>query len=224
MPAFRERKSFGPTGLADVRVTAKGVKVVFADGNVYDMPPAATDRPSGKYIVGLSQDLTKIMRLSPPAGTYIVRFKQFGNRMNGIPDKKLNRGGPRQSADGKKKWIAPDELVAVSELEIVSEGIYSGLSIFTNIPYSFSAAPSGGVCEIYDSPRNLKRLEEFLRMTGFDVTRDIPFSQNVLPWLERELLDIGHIFMAVTSEKGFVDSISEIPADLLPKPVKKAKK
>lgn len=217
MPSFKERKSFGPSGLADLRVSAKGVRVVFNDGNLYDLPAGATDRPSGKYVIGLSQDLTKILRVSPVAGTYIVHFKQFGNRINGIPDKKIQRGGPRQSKDGKKKWVAPDQLVFVAEMEIESEGNYKGLIIRTNLPYSFVASPTGGNCDVYDDARNLKRLEEFMRIAGFDPMRDIPFSQNVLPWWEGELQAIGRPFMAVTTAEGFIDSISEIPADLLPK-------
>lgn len=223
MPQFRVKKSFGPSGLADVRVTAKGVRVVFAEGDTYELPAGATERASGKYVVSLSQDLTKILGMRPPKGTYIAHFKEFGNRANGIPDKKIQRGGPRQSKDGTKKWVQPDELVFTAALEIEDEGIYHGLTVSMNLPYSFAASPSGGTVEIYDSQRNLERLEEFFRACGFDLAQDIPFSPNVLPFLEHQMKGTEAPFMVTTTEKGFVDSIAPIPAGLLSKPKAKAK-
>lgn len=223
MPQFRVKKTFGPSGLADLRSNAKGVRIVFAEGDTYELPAGSTERASGKYFISLSQDLTKILGIRPVKGTYIAHFKEFGNRTNSIPDKKLQRGGPRQSKDGTKKWVQPDELVFVATLEIEDEGIYNGLTVTMNLPYSFAAAASGGVVDIYDSQRNLERLEEFFRSCGFDLAQDIPYSPNVLPFLERKLQDAGTPFMITTTDKGFVDTISPIPTGLMKPKAKKAK-
>ncbi|HEY6020135.1 MAG TPA: hypothetical protein VIY48_09600 [Candidatus Paceibacterota bacterium] len=221
--AFRVKSTFGPSGLADVRVTTKGVKVIMQDGNTYELPAGATERASGKYNVSLSQDLTKILFMKPIGGTYVVHFKEFGNRVNGIPQHKVQRGGPRQSRDGKKKWVAPDQLVCTVVLEVESDGIYEGLTITKNLPYCFVPSPMGATTDMYDSPSNLKQWEEFYRAVGLNEDVAIPYSPNVLPWLERELQDRGP-FMVTTSEKGFVDSFAPIPAELRKAKPKKAAK
>lgn len=86
----RQKKNTGVAGLADVRVLANSIRVLFkADGDQYDLQkgengPAA----SGLYNITLEKTNDKIKWVSPPGRSqpYLVRFVEFGNRKNSLPE------------------------------------------------------------------------------------------------------------------------------------------
>lgn len=230
--AVRERKNSGPQGLANVRVMTKSVRVEFDNGEVFDMPLDTWDknRKSGKYVVSLSKDKMKILGLKPVAGQYLFRFDQMGGKQNGVPMNKIQRGGPRRSKDGRGMWMAPDELVFTVLLKVESDGPYKGLTVAANLPYSFAAPTAGNGCDFEDSKRNLRRLETFLRVAGnINIAMcDLQYSPEppvMLTSLEKRLQTMGMVFMGTTNADGFIDmdSVSAVPADLLPKKTKAKK-
>ncbi len=76
-----------------------------------------------------------------------------------------------------------------------------------------------------DGKRDLERFETFMRAQGINLADlVIPFSPNILPWLEKYLQENAKPFMVTTNDKGFIDTRSTIPAHLLPKDKKPAKK
>lgn len=242
MANVREKKSVGPSGFADVRILKSGARVSFEDGTVFDIQSYPDIlKTSGKYIVTLSQDKSKIVGVRPQAGQYVLQFKQMGNRTvgrtagsntPGLPANKIQRGGPRKKKDGKGMWVAPDQLVFIAEFEVV-QGPYEGFVVSTNVPYSFVAPVSGNVTDYSDSKRNLENLEIFLRCsTGIPLTNiDIEYSDDSTQLLlryEKFILSHRVPFLGHTTENGFADlnSFSSLPPELLPskKSVKKAKK
>jgi len=220
------KKNTGAAGLADVRVLNNGsLRVVFANNEVYEVEGEGWSYPTGKYAVTLDALGTKVLFVGPPPlTTHLVRFKQFSNRgRNDIPEVKVQRGGPRQKKDGGT-YIAPDELKAYCKLEVVGEGPYVGMDIVYSFSYAFEPEPGTPNAIISATAGRLVAIEEFLRINGIDFLKeDLPFSSNVLPWLEKRFLAAGKVYQVALNEKGYVKQITEVPAYLLPKNLTGAK-
>jgi hypothetical protein len=227
------KKNIGTGGVADVRVLKDSLRVIFQDGDQYQVEKGDWgDRPSGLYQVTLAKGNAKIQWLQPaPKSTLLVRFNEFGGRQNGVPEPYIKRGGERKSPHGGTYW-ADDELSFTAKLEVVDRGANQGLEVPYSLNYAFEQYPGSQVAMINTTAKKLQRIEEFLRLSGFDISKeDIPFSVNVLPWLEKKLQVSRKIFSITLNDKGYVDTLTEIPEYLLPpelvgtkKPAKKATK
>jgi len=223
--AIRERRNTGPEGLATVKVLKNSVSVSLDDGGVYELPldslPKGTK--SGRYRVSIARDKTKAY-LHPVSGQYIFSLQGFGARVNNIPTAKIQRGGPRRTKTGGT-WVSPDEQVFVAVFSVENDNIYKGLTASTNLPFSFSSPQSGEFCDMYDSKRNLARLETFLRVVGGVENMgmfEVPYQSDpsgILVWLEKYLLKQGKVFTGTIGERGFLDieTLASIPDELLPK-------
>lgn len=212
------KKSVGTSGVADVRVLKDGLRVIFKDGDIYQVEKGNWgDRPSGVYSVTLSQTNDKILWVSPPPGiTTLVAFGGFGHRQNDIPEAWIKRGGPRKSPNGGT-YYAQDELSFTVMLVVKDKGPYNGLEIPYVLPYGFENEPGTQMTLINAKQKALQRLEELFRAVGFNIQQeDIPFSVNVLPWLEKKFLSLGKIFSVTLNDKGYVERVTEIPDYLLP--------
>jgi hypothetical protein len=223
---FSQKKQFGPSGLADVKINTKSVRIVYKEsGDVYELESdkwPIKERPSGEYRVTLSKPGDKVIGISPIPGTYLVTFKDFGNRLDGIAQPKIQRGGVRQGKNGK--YIAPDKMVFHANLLVESNDRFNGLTILSILAYGFEPLSGTPFATVnVESKRDLERIETFMRLTGYDFNKDIPYAPNVLPWLEEELKRAKKTFMVTTNADGFIDSMAEVPAALL-KPAKKSKK
>jgi len=223
---FAQKKQFGPQGIASVKVNAKSVRLVFQDtGDVYEIESDKwpKGRPSGDYRLTLSKAGDKVIGVNPIPGTYLVTFKEFGNRLDGIATPKIQRGGRREGRNGP--YIAPDKMVFHANLMVESDDIYDGLTIMSIQGYGFEPLSGTPFATVnMESKKDLERLELFMRLAGYDFNVDIPYAPNVLPWLEESLKRAKKTFMVTTNAEGFIDNMSEVPAALLKKPVKKAKK
>jgi len=215
------KSSIGDSGVAEVRIGKTSVRVQFADSGItYDLNGETwkDNRPSGQYIVTLTKDNTKILSVKPVQGTYIFQFDSFGNRINEVPEPAVQPGGPRQTKDGSKRWFAPDSLVWRVNLKVLSEGRFEGLTVMYQLPYIFAAVPGTPNTQLLgNSRKQLEQVEEFFRAVGFDlVNREIPYSVNVLPWLEKTLQSVNTPFLAKINEKGFMSDLSVLPPELSP--------
>lgn len=225
---IQQKKQLGPQGVANVRVLGKTVNINFETGDVYEVTKEAWgDHPAGEYIVTLSKDGNKVVGVKPTAGTYIVHLKEFSNRVNGVPEPKIQRGGERTNQKGGKYFV-PDKQVFHALLEVEDEGHrFDGLNILAILPYGFEQLPGTNVAMInVEGSRDMERIELFLRYTGLDFNTEIPFSINVLPWLEQQLLNANTSFMVTTNKDGFIDSYAPLPtalANIKKKPAKKKK-
>ena len=225
MPVMmKTKKNIGTSGLAEVRPLKDGLRIIFEDGDQYQVSNEGWERPAGKYNITLDQSNNKILWASPPPKSVcLVKFAEFGHRVNEVPEPNLKRGGVRKGKNGGT-YVAPDELQTVAMLEIVDESAYEGMRVPYTFPYAFERYQSTMNTQITASAGRLARIEEFFRVTGFDLTtEDIPFSDNVLPWLEERLQDADKVFSISFNDKGYIESLTEIPEFLLPdkKPAKK---
>jgi hypothetical protein len=225
------KANVGDSGYAEARLTKNTVRLTFRDSGItYDLPvelwKTSDGSPvsAGEFNVTLSRDNQKIVGIKPIAGTYVFEFDSIGNRINEIPEPAIMRGGPRQSKDGKKRWFQPDSMVWRPVLRVMSEGKYEGLKVQYMLPYIFSSVPGTPNTQLLgESRRDLEQVEGFFRAVGFDlINREIPYSVNVLPWLETTLKNVNTPFLAKVNEKGYVSDPSVLPADLAPR--KKAPK
>lgn len=220
------KKNIGETGYADVRIAKNLVRIMFSSGTGYEVDPEEWEkgRAAGQYNITMSADGNKIIGVRPVAGTYMLQFLSLGGLVNEVPEPKVQRGGPRQGKDGRH-WIQPDSLVWVTILEVMSEGRFKGLKVYNNVPYIFSAIPGSPYTQLSGSKSEIERAETFLRVNGFDVTQnDIPYSSNVLPWMEKKLFEDRRPFLGTITEKGFITTLAELPKELTPKTKKSRKK
>lgn len=216
------KSNIGDSGYAEVRPTKNTLRISFKDSGIsYDLPLELWEngRAAGEYNITLSQNNQKILGVKPIAGTYIFAFDSIGNRVNELPEPAIQRGGPRQSKDGKKKWFAPDSMVWRPICKIVSEGKYEGLKVMYQLPYIFAALPGTPNTQLLGTGRrDLEQVASFFQAVGFDLmNREIPYSINVLPWLENTLSNVNTPFLAKVTEKGFMSDLAVLPADLAPK-------
>lgn len=215
----KAKKNTGVSGLADVRVLANSLRVHFkADDDEYQTSLEGWDREAGLYNVTLEKSNDKVKWVSPPGRpqAYLVKFQEFGNRQNGIPEPKKQEGGPRQGVrkDGTPySYYQPDSWKAIAKLEVMEQGIYKGLIISHRVPYVFVLDPATNESMIEGTNAERKQTEEFLVINGFDLAQDsIPAATNVLPWLEARIQAAGKLFLVTLNEKGFVDALSPLPA------------
>lgn len=220
------RKNTGVSGLAEVRVLEKLLRVIFlADKDTYEVNKNGWDRPTGIYNITLSKGNDEIKFVSPPGGgdPFLVKFLEFGNRIGktettpGVPDIKMKPGGMRPSKNGGS-YYQPDEPVASAKLIVVGKGPYKGLSVPYELPYVFAQYPGTMIAMTNGSAGQNKKWEDFLRAAGFDFTNDeIPWSTNVLPSLEVLLQSRDKVFTMRLNEKGYVakDGIGTLPDYLI---------
>jgi len=236
------KKNSGVSGLAEVRVLVDSLRVIFkADGDTYQVEKNGWDRESGIFNVTLEKTNDAIKFISPPgrAEPYLVKFLEFGNRVGrsdtnpGVAEPKIDPGGNYPGRNGGTYYV-PDQLVGSAKLVVVEKGNYKGMTIPFKVPYIFEPAPGTTLTMLVGSKSQNKKVEDFLRIAGMDLlNEEIPFSTNVLPWLEARLQVANKVFSVQLNERGFVDKdgLRSIPAYLITsemlgeedKPVKKAK-
>lgn len=220
----KNKSSNGMKGLAEVRVLADFIRVIFkADGDTYQVNKDGWDRESGVYNVTLNKANDEIAFASPPGRDepYVVKFLEFSNRVGasetnpGIPEPKIDPGGPRPGKNGQT-YYADDRLVFRAKLEVVEKGPYKGLNVIYTLPYIFTQDDLSPTVAMFEGTAGQRKiLEDFLRINGFDMVNDeIPWSGNVLPWLEPKLQAAGKALWVRLNEKGFVakDGLSPIPS------------
>lgn len=226
MAQLVQKKTFGPQGNAKVTLGNKIVRIQL-DGEVYELEKDAWPvmYPAGEYEVLLSKNFDKIVSVRPPSpGTHIVKFFNFGNRVNEVPQPKIQRGGVRQNRNGGT-YVKDDQLVFTPRLEVVEGGQYDGLLLAGNLVYGFEPEPGTPNAMItMTGTKDLERFESFFRAQGIKIADVvIPYVPNILPWLETYLQQNGKAFMVTTNDKGFIESYAPVPAGLL-KPTAKPKK
>lgn len=213
----KEKRSVGETGYADVRLLKDSVRITFEEGEGYDLEKDQWEegRSGGKYNITLNSQGTKIISVRPLAGTYIVKFHSFGNRKDDIPEPKRWRGGPRRGKTGNT-WYQPDRFMFTLNYRVVdTDKKYAGLFINEFLPYCFEKYPGTEFTQVTGARSDINKIERILSIVGFDFMRvEIPFSINVLPWLERHLLTCDKTFMVTINEKGFVDTTAPLPEGL----------
>ena len=227
---FQQVVVYGPSGLGNVKFNRKkggeisSVKVIADDTTVYPISPenvgdeVIRENKTNIYFQ-LNADETQLQTIRPWDGTHPVRFGGFTRRGEAEEaEPYVKRGGKRtkRHKSGKTStFTVPDQLRFTSVLDIVG-GDFDGYSAIYWLVYVFERGTDGVAKAVSRSGTSLDRVKEFLTMTGWDTENEaIPFSDNVLPYLERELLARAddNMFMA-TFEDGWPTALNEIPTGL----------
>lgn len=223
----------GPNGPAEVRVLKNKIIVEFENQAKYPEPyQFALDQApdyirSGRFYVNLSLDESEIdgIRIID-GGTYMVRVKNFIQGKDTPPTPKFRDRKQVKSAKGGTWWVpAHDEFYVLFE---VVAGTFEGLEIFAGFDYPFNKDNMTGLAFIDGSlatgSKKVDQLSDFMIAAGVEDV-ELPFSENILPELEEAILEEAATFQVVLNEKGFIDSIAELPegfAVAKPKAKKKA--
>jgi hypothetical protein len=222
----KTKSNNGLRGVAEVRVLAENLRVIFPDGDTYTVRKNGWDRESGHYNVTLNRTNDEIKFISPPGRQepYLVKFLDFANRVGrsddnpGVPEPKVKPAEYKTWPDGGRSFI-PESLVFTAKFLVVEKGLYRGLTIPMNdIPYLFAPYSTTGLAMIEGTKGQKAKLETFLQILGLDFVNDeIPYSANVLPWLEEKFLAAGKVLSLQLNEKGYVarDGLRAIPAYLV---------
>ena len=200
----------GASGKAEVTVTSNKVRVQFTekDQTVDVLREDAPDyMVSGLQIVNLSGDNNKIFSAKPMGGSHVCRFIGFWSKEAEPPTPRKIDARTGTSKAGKAYKI-PEHLEFTALFEIVSKK-WNRYQLSQNLFYAFQHY-EGDITQIKGD--GSQKLSEFLMVAGLDFTSDeIPWSENVLPYLEKLLLSRKkQLVISVTSD-GWVDTIVEAP-------------
>lgn len=227
------KKSTGASGNAMVRRLKNNIVVAFGGGDTYeidDLTQLPAKFENGEYNVALSADGTKIFGLRPvgPA-SYVMDFKELGNKTNGIPDTKLQRGGKLITMDNGQKFLTKDQLLWYVTLTVMAPGHrFDGLEVRHQLPFIFVNAPGSNSVMMSGTKKEIERTELFLRSFGMDISSvNLSYGPHphILAQIESYLLEHKRPAYVTLNEKGYVDSVSTLPDQLLPTtPKKRAKK
>lgn len=228
---FEQTVVYGPSGLGNVKFNKKkngqisSVKVVSEDTTVYPISAdnigdgVITDSRNGIYYQ-LSPDETKLTTIRPWDGIHPVQFGGFTRRGEDQEEAEpyVKRGGKRTKTHPSGKtstYTVQDQLRFTSVLEIVG-GDFKGYSAIYWLQYIFERGNDGVAKAVSRSGIALDKLKEFMSLAGWDTDNEpIPYSENVLPYLERELLDrASNNTFITTFEGGWPTNLEEMQTGL----------
>jgi hypothetical protein len=205
-------------GVAEVTVKPSGRIQVLMNDRAYNFDPGdpiPEGMVNGTYAVSMSESGDKLWSIRPAVGLYRVRFTGIAGKEGEPPTPKLVQGGPRTGKDGKH-WVALDKYQFTLLFEIVT-GKCKGMAITYTLDYLFKRYMETD--EVYVPDRGgagsaSKKLIEVMSLLGFDWTNDsIPWSENILPWLEAWLLKKPKRNLVVILKDGWIDSIASEDED-----------
>lgn len=208
----------GKSGLAKVRVVKDKVKVTFSgETRIYEM--FTVDCPegiqTGEYLVTLDKEGSRVMYVSPPDGDeYVVKFIGFSRDKDGnIQPPILIKGGDKKTNKQGNQYVTRDQIVSWAIYEITS-GTFEGWQLRMRVPYAWEPWTDGEEAAISGS--GSKRLLEWLGTMKFDIAgTHVPFSDNVLPVLEKLILGGKPMVFTASIRNGYINSLSKIPDALL---------
>ena len=172
-------------------------KVTFEDGfaKVFDKSDCPDATKKGNWFVTLTSEGDGIMGLRPNNAMCKAKFSQFVAGEDDIPVPFLK----------ESKFGGDDYLAFIALLSLGGE--YKGMVQPFFMIYKF--AEYDGNLVIKGTGRSADMLQGFLEACGV-WDQDIPFSDNVLPTLQKMILVESKVF-GLTIKDGWVDSIMELP-------------
>lgn len=197
-------------GLANILINPgrKLVRVAFIatkdnpDPKTYDIPFANVPeyRATGLYRVRLSGNGEKLYSMTPAEGMYGVKVAKFASEEN-KPPVWLTKTGT-----GKNGVYTYFQFLVF--LEIIS-GKETGMPVPAFLRYNFEADRDDPKLAVFSHPKSkfTDQLEDFLTVSGvlpYLENGKIPFSDNLLPSMEKYLLRYGKDFTVLMKE-GYID-------------------
>lgn len=219
MPNHIVKEAGGDYLQGEATVTLEGGKivVVFTEDNKRYMDVTMEKIPEGlvsgdKYQVRLNSTGTEMYSIRPVKCTAVAVFERFTAKKDEPPQPKVQQGGPRNGSKGT--WYAKDKLIFTALFKIVSKK-YRGMEIAYPLDYTFKQWENSTDTVIPTGSKNKDKVVTFLETTGWDAATDeIPYSENVLPFLEKLLKARNKQVLLAVNDKGYIDSLSPFSNDL----------
>jgi hypothetical protein len=168
---------------------------------------APTAAPNMKVYAEVSGDKKKLFGVRPLTGSYFAKVTGFAHAEDTLPAPKRYEGMGRK----KDGTTFPYNFEGFNVLVEILEGDWKGTVYPSMLRYLFMDAGDGETCGIRTGGKHAQVLANFLENAGLDFDVDtIPLSDNVLPWLEAELVSRGKRFMIIIGN-GYVDSYAPSP-------------
>lgn len=212
IPSVQRKKTYGPRGLANVEVHEDRVTVEYEkSGELLSFPTndpeaiLAENVHDGTLYVQVSKDKTKLLDVRPARGTFIVKVKGFAKRKDQEPTPR-HYEGMGTKANGETFPYKYDGFTVL--LEVAEGEKWMGTTIPCFLRYLFVDAGDGTTAGVKVGTNHAETLVNFLELAGLDPEVDtIPYSENVLPWLEQTLIDRGKVFMVIVDD-AFVEGFA----------------
>ncbi len=229
MVQTKTKSSRGPSGVATLRVMAKHVIVVL-DGDEYSfnkdsekVPEALLNAPIAKNSAAFDASVTisargdQLFNVRPADGSHVVKFKNFTHKKDSPPVPKLIAA--KFVPTDKGGFTIDEHLQCTAIFEIVG-GKFKGMDLIYTMWYLWEDDGTG-VALLEGFPKKLKENTDFLNEVGLDKEDVIPFSDNVLPYLEELILGYDGELIATLNGKGWIDNIGPLPGGVTFKTPKK---
>lgn len=201
----RPKTTGGPSGLADIKfngdktkvkvtLDANGDSVVLSKGNCPDELSI-----SGKYMVRLSADKTKMLSCYPAVGIYPVKFVEFAHRQDEPP-------AP------VSKHSEYGDYLQFTALLTITDGKFKGMIIPQFLRYVFKPVEDDDGEEVVGIPDggpkaiHAPKLAEFSDAFGVWKKGRMKWQDNLLPGLQKRILDAA-TNPSVVMKEGYVQNI-----------------
>ena len=197
----------GEKGKAQVRIKNKTTFVRFdKTENVHKFKRTgdiAKLKP-GTWFIQLSGDETEIYSFRPFAGNFRGKVESFVAKEGEEPRPKVRE---YKNKEGHEYTIT----TFTALIDILEPEKYAGISIPMTLRYNFREAKDGdkSVVGLPDRGRHSKFLEEFCDLSGVWQRGPIKYSDNVLPEVEKRVLQADQPFMFIIKD-GWVDTLYEV--------------
>lgn len=213
----RQKKQYGPRGLAEIRMYKDKVKVFIDDPDggtdAYELSPDDLDDDvksiKGVY-VELTSDETQIRSIRPWKGSFPVKFIGFVKTREGVTSLKPKAARRPQPVDNPG-WVIPAHTAFYAIAEIVSKDKHNGMQVIIPLVYLFERTIDGTMELVYEYKRHYDDLWELISLAGFDSDNDTLIAGEpvvVLDQLEDILLERNKKFV-VKIEDGWLRELSE---------------
>ena len=178
-----------------------------------DFPAYMVNAPTGDYFLRMNADITQMYSATPAiVQSYFMVLDSFQHQDDAPPTPWVDKGGKTITMKDGKTFVTKDRLMFTVNLRIVAAE-YTGFLISHLVPYAFQVDEGSEETMIAGTGRN--KCEEFLGLVGLDFLNDtIPFSDNVLPFLEPLLVGRKVVLIAEVNDKGYIASITRPPVGI----------
>jgi len=163
--------------------------------------------PEGAVFATVSGDGSRLYSIRPLTGSFVVKFERFAAPEGELPAPK-HYEQTFTADDGTTRRSSYEGFTALLR---ITAGPWAGAILPSFLRYGFVDAGDGVTTGLKSRGRHAERLAAFLEYAGLDLQSDtIPYSENVLPWLEKTLQERNHDFMVVV-DNGYVEGYGPAP-------------
>lgn len=165
--------------------------------------------PQGAVFATIDAKNNILYGLRPLNGAFLVQYAGIPAPEGQLPAPKHYEKTGRNSETGEVFTSSYDAFTVL--LRVVS-GSWAGTILPLFLRYKFEDAGDGEITAVntYNSSYG-EMLAAFLEYAGLDPETDtIPYSPNVLPWIDRTLKERNQTFMAIVQD-GYVEGLGPKP-------------